>query len=158
MTHRISEERINEMLNAFTNGDQITCNEVVNCFVNGVLWTSKYFSEVPMFKKHSLARKAARYIAQTALKGSFEVDGLAASCGFCEMEVGYPKTLGDPKHFTFQSKGNKVTCVLKDKGHEQSAVFMDHNGSIQKVLHLDRIYHTSIDRIDLVNMFEDSRY
>lgn len=158
MTHKISEERINEMLNAFTNGDQVTCNEVVNCFVSGALWLSKYFSEVPMYKKHSIARKAARYIAQTALKGSFEVDGLAASCSFCEMEAGYPKTLGDPKCFTFQSKGNKITCILEDTDNKQSAVFTDHNGFVQKVLKLDRIYHTSVDRVDLVHMFEDPRY
>lgn len=158
MTHKISEERINEMLNAFTNGDKVTCNEVVNCFVCGALWLSKYFSEVPMYKKHSLARKAARYIAQTALKGSFEVDALAASCDFCEMEAGYPKTLGDPKCFTFQSKGNKITCILEDTDDKQSAVFTDHNGFVQKVLALDRIYHTSVDRVDLVHMFEDPRY
>lgn len=154
MTHKISEERINEMLNAFTNDDRITCNEVVNCFVSGALWTSEYFSEVPVYKKKSLARKAARYIAQTALKGSFEADGLAQSCSFVEMEDGNPVSFGKASDwsFTSESAGKVRVLVFKD-----SVGYYNPNGDT--LLKVSVPYgcdpYNLQGRVELVKLFEE---
>ena len=104
---KYTTKEFDEFLNAFNEGgSEILRHMAVRLVTSNALW-SEICSEISNIRKQSLVRKVLRFVAQTALKGTFEVDGLAQSCNFCQMEYGNPVSFGKPCEFTFTSDVTK---------------------------------------------------
>ena len=150
----MTKERFNEILNAFNTNNESFIHMGIRLVAQDDL-NMDYLSEIPHYMKASLCRKALRYVAQTALKGTFEIDGLAYSCSFYEMEHGEPKSFGSNVEWSFDYKGDLINVTIDSNGRE--------------VYYYDKyskeIWHTEIPfgvhwtqtqgKIDIVSMFED---
>lgn len=88
-----TEENFNKLLASFKDGgNDETRIRSVDLVISGNLWTSKDYVLIPDYMKKSLARKVARYIAVTALKGVRAIDKLAEDTNFHEYENGHLKS------------------------------------------------------------------
>jgi len=82
---KTTEEDFRRILGSFRNGgSEETRTKGVRITISGEMWTSPRYSEIPDYMKRSLGRKAARYIAATALKSIEKIDALAEEASFHE--------------------------------------------------------------------------
>ena len=151
---KMSLEVFTEILNAFKSGDIPKMHMGVRLVAENILH-KKYLEDIPEYYKTSLCRKVLRYVAETALKGTFEIDGLSTSCSFCEMENGDPKSFGSNIEWSFDYRGQFINVTIDPNGKE--------------VYYYDKyskeIWHTNIPqgvhwtqvtgKVDIVSMFED---
>lgn len=155
MEQKMEQKQFSEILNAFNSKRN---SALIHMGVRLVAHNDldlDYLSEIPSFLKASLCRKVLRYVAETALSGTFEIDGLASSCDFCEFENGDPKSFGSNFEWSFDYKGQLINVTIDPNGKE--------------VYYYDKyskeIWHTNIPygvhwttvpgKIDIVSMFED---
>lgn len=152
-TTKMTKEEFNQYLNSFTENKRHLMMASVNLILEGHLWKSEYYSEIPEFMKKSLARKVARFLVQTGIKGTFEADGLAQSCSFAEMELGHPISFGKSNDWTFTSDvaGKVQVLIFKD-----SVGYYNRNG--ETLLKVSIPYgcdpYNAQGRIELVQLFE----
>ena len=151
---KMTVEQFKEILNAFYTNDTARMHTGVRLVSQNMLHR-EYLSDIPEYYKTSLCRKVLRYVAQTALSGTFEIDGLASSCSFCEMENGEPKSFGSNIEWSFDYRGQLINVTIDSKGKE--------------VYYYDKyskeIWHTEIPygvhwnqitgKVDIISMFED---
>lgn len=111
MERKITLEQFNDMLNSFSENNKPLINMAVYAVSNDRL-NDEVYSEISHYLKASLCRKVCRYIAQTALKGTFEIDGLQVSTSFAEMKNGNPVLFSCPEDFTFDHNGTQIRVIV----------------------------------------------
>lgn len=100
---KMTVEEFDSYLNSFRENNVPMIHGAIR-MVTGCL-CSDYLSEIDGYRKKSLVRKVLRYVAQTAIRGTMEIDGLAISCSFHEMKN------GDAVSFDQSFKGYKVQIL-----------------------------------------------
>jgi hypothetical protein len=161
---KITKEQFNDILVAFQINDQRYIHLGVQMVANNRL-SEDYFSEVPEYMKSSLCRKVLRYVAQTALRGTMEIDGLASSCSFCEMKNGHPVSFGGLNYWSFWSQrlNKKINVEILISEEEcfqpRTAKFYDYEHNLLMEVEIWQGCHwtQSIGRIDLMGYFDDVR-
>lgn len=115
-TTKMTKEEFRQYLNSFSENKMSFMLASVSLVIEGHLWKSSQYSEIPEYMKKSLGRKVARFLLQTGINGTFEADGLAQSCSFVEMELGYPVSFGKNSEWTFTSNiaGKVRVLIFKD--------------------------------------------
>lgn len=115
---------------------------VIKAFVNGQLWEWPVESHL----KRSLARKAARHIAQTSFEGSVEADGLAYSCGYYKMKNGFQVPLA--KEFSATIEGEKIKFSEFD-----GVIYFDFKGTRYEIK-VKKIPETAEERLNFLGIAE----
>jgi hypothetical protein len=150
---KITEEEFSKYLNAFAEGNIALIHGAITLVTNDGLYSER-LSDVPRYMKSSLIRKVLRYVAKTALKGTFEIDGLSVSCSFCEMANGDPVSFGSTTEWSFDHKGQLINVTIDST--EDVVYYYDKYS--QELWHCDIPYGchwtTLVGRIDIVKMFE----
>lgn len=150
---KMTKEQFNQYLNSFSENKRHLMMASVNLVIEGLLWKSEYYSEIPEFSKNSLGRKVARFLVQTGIEGTFEADGLAQSCSFAEMEDGNPVSFGKSNDWSFTSElaGKVRVLVFRD-----SVGYYNPNGDT--LLKVSIPYgcdpYNMHGRVELVKLFE----
>ena len=165
MKQKMSQEQFNDILVAFQTGKNNALIHMGVSLVSGNDLHLDYLSEIPEYMKTSLCRKVLRYVAQTALRGTMEIDGLASSCSFCEMENGHPVSFGGFSYWSFWSHrlNKKINVEILISEEEcfmpRTAKFYDyeHNLLMEVELWLGCHWTLSTGRIDLMHYFDDVR-
>lgn len=153
-TTKMTKEEFSQYLNSFSENKRHLMMTSVNLIIEGLLWKSEYYSEIPDYMKKSLGRKVARFLVQTGIEGTFEADGLAQSCSFAEMEDGNPVSFGKASDwsFTSESAGKVRVLVFKD-----SVGYYNPNGDT--LLKVSIPYgcdpYNMHGRVELVKLFEE---
>ena len=153
-TTKMTKEEFRQYLDSFTENKMALMLASVTLIIEGHLWRSPQYSEIPEFMKKSLGRKVARFLLQTGVNGTFEADGLACSCSFVEMELGYPVSFGKSSEWTFTSDiaGKVRVLIFKD-----SVGYYNPNGDT--LLKISIPYgcdpYTPTGRRELVELFAD---
>lgn len=113
---KMTKEQFSQYLNSFSENKRHFMMASVNLVMEGLLWKSEYYSEIPDYMKKSLGRKVARFLVQTGIEGTFEADGLAQSCSFAEMEDGNSVSFGKSSDWSFTSElaGKVRVLVFRD--------------------------------------------
>lgn len=152
MKQKMLMKQFNEILVALESGKDIAKAHMGVRLVAGDDLSCDYLSEIPHYAKSSLCRKVLRYVAKTALKGTFELDGLASGT-FCAMENGDAVSFGSNVEWSFDHKGDLINVMINGK----EVYYYDK--------YFKEIWHTEIPygvhwtlsagRFDLVRMFED---
>lgn len=150
---KMTKEQFSQYLNSFSENKRNLMMASVNLVIEGLLWKSEYYSEIPDYMKKSLGRKVARFLVQTGIEGTFEADGLAQSCNFADMEGGYPTSFGKASDWTFTSDlaGKVQVLIFKD-----SVGYYNRNG--ETLLKVSIPYgcdpYNMQGRVELVQLFE----
>lgn len=155
MKQKMTQEQFNNILVAFqTNKNDALIHMGVRLVAGNDLHLD-YLSEIPEYLKTSLCRKVLRYVAQTALNGTFDLDGLASSCGFCEMVDGHSKSFANNVEWSFNHKGELINVTIDPKGKE--VYYYDKYS--KEIWHTEIPYGvhwiTTSGKVDLISMFED---
>ena len=149
-------QQFEELLLSFTEGDIPLIHKAITVVTSGLIWTSMC-EDIPNPHKRSLVRKVLRYVAQTALKGTFEIDSLSVSCNFHEMEYGDPVSFAEWNNWTFFS--NRLNKTINVRMDNTTATYYDEDHKLLMKVELwpglHRSRHTG--RIDLKLHFEDIR-
>lgn len=112
---KVTTEEFSKYLNAFSEGQTTLIHAAITLVTNDDLYSDR-FSDIPRYMKASLVRKVLRYVAKTALKGTFEIDGLSMSCAFCEMANGNPVSFGSTIEWSFDHKGELINVTIDSTG------------------------------------------
>ena len=150
---KITTEEFNKYLNAFSEGNTSLIHGAITLVTNDDLYSER-LSDIPRYMKASLIRKVLRYVAKTALKGTFEIDGLSVSCAFCEVRDGDPVSFGSTTEWSFDHKGQLINVTIDSKGD----VVYYYDKYSQELWHCEIPFGchwtTLKGRIDIVRMFE----
>lgn len=150
---KITIEEFSKYLNAFSEGNIPLIHASITLVTNDGLYSER-LSDVPRYMRASLVRKVLRYIAKTALKGTFEIDGLSVSCAFCEMANGNPVSFGSTTEWSFDHKGQLINVTIDSK--EDVVYYYDKYS--KELWHCEIPFGchwtTSTGRVDIVRMFE----
>lgn len=142
---KMTKEEFSNYINAFAENQISLINAAVSLVANADLCSDR-LSDIPKYMKASLTRKVLRYVAKTALKGTFEIDGLSVSCSFCEMLNGEPVSFGSSSsEWSFDHKGELINVI----NSEENIVYYDK--------HFKELYHCKISnatKFDIVRTFE----
>ncbi len=165
MNNKMTKEQFNDILVAFQTGKNDVLIHMGVRLVAGNDLHLDYLSEIPEYMKTSLCRKVLRYIAQTALKGTMEIDGLASSCSFCEMKNGNAVSFGNLNYWSFWShrlnKRIDVEILISEEEcfQARTAKFYDYEHNLLMEVELWSGCHwtQSTGRIDLMKYFDDVR-
>ena len=158
---KYTDEDFERFLKAFSNNEVALIHTAVRLVASNGL-NSELCEDISSYEKKSLIRKVLRYVAKTALTGTFEIDGLSRSCNFCEMENGDPVSFGKDNEWTFWShRLNQQVKVKIDFKHRYVKCFYSlSNGCLNYYgfdawngLHLT----TDTGRMDIVMHFDDPR-
>lgn len=151
---KVTTEEFSKYLNAFSEGQTPLIHAAIILVTNDDLYSDR-LSDIPRYMKASLARKVLRYVSKTALKGTFEIDGLSVSCAFCEMYNGYPVSFGSTTEWSFDHKGQLINVTIDSTG--DFVYFYDK--------YSEELWHCEIPfgcnwitpegRADIVRMFEN---
>lgn len=153
----MTKEQFNDILNAFNKNDLVQMHMGVRLVASNDLHMD-YLSEIPEYMKTSLCRKVLRYVAQTALRGTMEVDGLAYSARFCAMENGHSVSFGDIRKWSFWSHRLNKKIIVSISNNEFARFYDTEHNLLMKVKIWQGCHWTqSIGRIDLVGYFDDVR-
>lgn len=135
---------------------------VYRLVVTGQLWVSHLFEDVDIATKSSLSRKAFRYVAEQATKGTIPATLIATTLGFHKMDCGEPVPIGcndnsgwiAPQTFT-DEEGNLIHVELNPT-YEITFKSIKGTKIVKRPIgcHVDYI-HTCID---IPQMYNDSRY
>lgn len=151
---KMTKEQFSQYLNSFSENKRHLMMASVNLVIEGLLWKSEYYSEIPDYMKKSLGCKVARFLVQTGIEGTFEADGLAQSCNFAEMKDGDLISFGKASDwsFTSESAGKVRVLVFKD-----SVGYYNPNGDT--LLKVSVPYgcnpYNLQGRVELVKLFEE---
>lgn len=152
----MTKQQFEELLLSFTEGDIPLIHKAITVVTSGLIWTSMC-EDIPNPHKRSLVRKVLHYVAQTALKGTFEIDSLSVSCNFHEMEYGDPVSFAEWNNWTFFS--NRLNKTINVRMDNTTATYYDEDHKLLMKVELwpglHRSRHTG--RIDLKLYFEDIR-
>ena len=153
---KYTTEQFREMLNAFNENNEVLMHNAVRLVTSRGLW-SELCADISDYHKQSLVRKVLRYVAQTALKGTMEIDGLAQSCAFNEMQDGEPVSFGTDEKWSFYSHRLNSKVVVEVDG--ETAKFYNENHVLLMVTKIWDGCHWYIatGRIDLMHYFDDTR-
>lgn len=153
---KYTTEQFGEMLNAFNENNTIIMNNAVRLVTSNGLW-SELCSDISDYHKQSLVRKVLRYVAQTALKGTMDIDSLSQSCSFHEMQNGEPVSFGTNEKWSFYSHRLNSKVIVKIDGN--TAKFYDENNVLLMITNIWKSCHryTATGRIDLMHYFNDTR-
>ena len=150
-------EEFDRYLNAFEEGNKTLMNNAVALLTSGAIW-SELCENISKFRKQSLVRKVLRHVAKTALRGSFEIDGLSVSQKFCEMQDGYPVSFGTNNCWTFWS--HRLNAKIEVSFVADQVVYTN-TESHRLVEQLSDVTNNSRftleGKIDIVHHFEDPR-
>lgn len=141
---KMTKEEFSNYINAFAENQISLINSAISLVASADLY-SDIMSDIPKYMKASLTRKVLRYVAKTALKGTFEIDGLSVSCSFCEMHDGDPVSFGSTTEWSFDHKGELINVI----NSEENIVYYDK--------HFKELYHCKISnatKFDIVQTFE----
>ena len=121
--------------------------------------SSDYLSEIDKYRKKSLIRKVLRYVAQTAIKGTMDIDNLALSCSFHEMKDGEAVSFGDLLEWSFFSHRLKETIHVEIDQEGKVARYYDnkHNLRMEANIWHGCHFYQSTGRIDIMHHFDDVR-
>ena len=114
----MTKEEFTELLNSFQSGGSTILKHMAVRMVTSNSMYNGYLEDIPDYMKKSLMRKVLRFVAETSLKGTFEIDGLASSCAFCAMEDGYPVSFGSNTQWSFYSNVLKKTIYVEVKDNK----------------------------------------
>lgn len=112
---KMTTEEFSKYLNAFSEGQTPLIHAAIALVASVDLYSDE-LSDIPRYMKVSLTRKVLRYVAKTALKGTFEIDGLSVSCSFCEMANGNPVSFGSTIEWSFDHNGELINVTIDSKG------------------------------------------
>ena len=150
---KITTEEFSKYLNAFSEGQTLLIHAAITLVTNDDLYSDR-LSDIPRYMKSSLIRKVLRYVAKTALKGTFEIDGLSVSCAFCEMANGDPVSFGSTTEWSFNHKGQLINVTIDSTG--DSVYFYDKYS--EELWHCEIPFGchwtTAAGRADIVRIFE----
>lgn len=150
---KMTTEEFNSYLNSFGENNVPMIHSAIRMVTNGIIF-SDYTSEIDNYRKKSLIRKVLRYVAQTALKGTLEIDGLSVSCEFCAMANGDPVSFGSTTEWSFDHKGELINVTIDSTG--DFVYYYDKYS--EELWHCEIPYGchwtTATGRIDIVQMFE----
>lgn len=147
----MTKEEFSNYINAFAENQISLINAAISLVANAELCSDR-LSDIPKYMKASLTRKVLRYVAKTALKGTFEIDGLSVSCSFCEMHDGDPVSFGSTTEWSFDHKGELINVTIDSTGD-----FVYYYDKYSKELwHCETPdgWDTTPGRINIVQMFE----
>lgn len=153
---KYTTEQFREMLNSFNENNIVMMNNAVRLVTSNGLW-SELCSDISDYHKQSLVRKVLRYVAQTALRGTMEIDGLAQSCAFHEMQNGKPISFGTNEKWSFYSHRLNSKVVVEING--ETAKFYNEDHVLLMITDIWENCHcyTATGRIDLMHYFDDTR-
>lgn len=154
MKQKMSKEQFNEILIALESDENVAKAHMGVRLVAGDDLSLDYLSEIPHYMKASLCRKVLRYVAKTALKGTFDLDGLAYGT-FCTMENGHSVSFASHVEWSFDHKGELINVAIDCDG--KSVYYYDKYS--REIWHCEIPYgchwtQTS-GKVDIVRMFED---
>jgi hypothetical protein len=154
---KMTTEEFDNYLNSFKENNVPLIHGAVR-IVTGCL-NSDYLSEIDKYRKQSLIRKVLRHVAQTALKGTMEIDGLALSCSFHEMKGGDAVSFGDLLEWSFFSHRLKETIYVEIDQEGEIARYYDNKHNLRMEINIWQGCHfyQSTGRIDLMHYFDDVR-
>lgn len=154
--YRYSVEEFDRYLNSFNENNTALIFGAIRLVTSNGLW-SELCSDISDYRKQSLVRKVLRYVAQTALKGTFEIDGLAVSTAFHAMENGYPVSFGTNTEWSFWSKIlNQKINVEVDEDDELVTFYDEYHNFLTDVKLWNGCHWTTMSgKVDLVQFFED---
>lgn len=152
---KMTTEEFDSYLNSFKENNVPMIHSAIR-IVTGCL-DSDYLSEIDKYRKKSLIRKVLRYVAQTALKGTMEIDSLALSCAFHEMKDGYAVSFGDPLKWSFFSHRLKETIYVEIDNEIVRYYDSKHNLKIEVEIWCGCNFYQSTGRSDLMHYFDDVR-
>ena len=154
MKQKMSMEQFNEILIALESGKNVAKAHMGVRLVAGDDLSLDYLSEIPHYAKASLCRKVLRYVAKTALSGTFELDGLASGT-FCAMENGHAVSFASNMEWSFNHKRELINVKIDSK--EKNVYY--YNKYFEEIWHTEIPYGvhwtTTPGKVDLVRMFED---
>ena len=155
---KITKEEFNSYLNSFSENNVPMIHGAIRVLTSGAIF-SDYTSEIDEYHKKSLIRKVLRYVANTALKGTMEIDGLALSCSFHEMKDGEVVSFGDSLEWSFFSHRLKETINVEIDAENKIVRYYDskHNLRMTEDIWQGCHYYQPTGRIDLMNYFDDIR-
>ena len=150
---KITTEEFSKYLNAFSEGQTPLIHAAITLVTNDDLYSDR-LSDIPRYMKSSLIRKVLRYVAKTALKGTFEIDCLSVSCAFCEMANGNPVSFGSTTEWSFNHKGQLINVTIDSTG--DSVYFYDKYSEELWHCEIPFGYHwaTAAGRANIVRIFE----
>ena len=150
---KITTEEFSKYLNAFSEGQTPLIHAAITLVTNDDLYSDR-LSDIPRYMKSSLIRKVLRYVAKTALKGTFEIDCLSVSCAFCEMANGNPVSFGSTTEWSFNHKGQLINVTIDSTG--DSVYFYDKCSEELWHCEIPFGYHwtTAAGRANIVRIFE----
>lgn len=152
----MTNQQFDELLLSFTEGNIPLIHNAITLVTSGLLWASMC-EDIPNSHKKSLVRKVLRYVAQTALKGTFEIDSLSVSCSFHEMEDGDSVSFAEWNNWTFFS--NRLNKTITVRMNNTTATYYDEDHKLLMKVELWGGLHKyrMTGRIDLKLYFEDTR-
>lgn len=145
---KMTKEEFNKYLNSFAENQISLINAAISLVASAELCSDR-LSDIPKYMKSSLTRKVLRYVAKTAIKGTFEIDGLATSCSFCEMLDGDPVSFSSSSsEWSFDHKGQLINVIINSE--ENIVYYYDK--------HFKELWHCEIPnkgtKFDIVQIFE----
>ncbi len=148
---KYTTEEFDRFLDSFRENNVAVMHSAVRLITSNGLW-SELCSEICNYRKQSLVRKVLRYVAETALQGTFEIDGLAQSCAFHDMRNGMPVSFGTNTEWSFTHKGQKINVEIAN----DVATFYDTKHNTLKQVEIPSGCHwcCPTGKIDLIQMFE----
>lgn len=154
---KMTKEEFDLYLNSFSKNNVSMIHGAIRVLTSGAIF-SDYTSEIDEYHKKSLIRKVLRYVADTALKGTMEIDGLALSCSFHEMKDGKAVSFGNAFEWSFYSHRLKETIYVEiDCKEERIARYYDneHNLRMEVSIWQGCHYYQPVGRFDLMHYFDD---
>jgi len=155
---KMTKEEFDCYLNSFSENNVPMIHGAIRLVTGGAIFLD-YTSEISKYRKQSLIRKVLRYVAQTAIKGTMEIDGLALSCSFHEMKDGEAVSFGDLLEWSFFSHRLKETIHVEIDQEGKVARYYDgkHNLRMKVNIWHGCHFYQSTGRIDIMHHFDDVR-
>lgn len=155
MKQKMTKEEFTELLNAFQpEGSTILKHMAVRMVTSSSMYNG-YLADIPDYMKKSLMRKVLRFVAETTLKGTFEIDGLSTSCAFCAMEDGYPVSFGSHTSWSFYSNVLDKTIYVEVK--DKKARYYNEHYMCLGSMDVSNVHTNTISgKVDIVEDFERS--
>lgn len=156
---KMTTEEFDGYLNSFKENNVPMMHSAVRMVTSGAIFLN-LTSEISKYRKQSLIRKVLRYVADTALKGTMEIDGLALSCSFHEMKDGDAVSFGNLLEWSFYSHRLKETVYVEINPKDgKVARYYDskHNLRMEVNIWQGCHFYQSTGRIDLMHYFDDVR-
>lgn len=155
MKPKMTKEEFTELLNSFQSGGSTILKHMAVRMVTSNSMYNGYLEDIPDYMKKSLMRKVLRFVAETSLKGTFEIDGLSTSCAFYAMEDGYPVSFGSNTEWSFYSNVLGKTIYVEVKNNK--ARYYNEEHLCLGTMDVSNVHINTISgKVDIVKDFERS--